>query len=84
MYCLIYYPLYTTLYIKKSGEIEFAEILPRDNIPRKISLKCIEKRSEVDYKLLQNVHNTKYFLLIHGTKDEVVDPQVSCLQFSEP
>ncbi|EEA07407.1 uncharacterized protein CMU_035800 [Cryptosporidium muris RN66] len=58
-----------------SGEIEFAEILPRDNIPRKISLKCIEKRSEVDYKLLQNVHNTKYFLLIHGTKDEVVDPQ---------
>ncbi|KAF7457652.1 hydrolase, alpha/beta fold family protein [Cryptosporidium felis] len=59
----------------KKGEVEFVEITPRDNIKRKITLDCINKRSLVDYNLLRNVQNTKYFLLMHGTNDEIVPVQ---------
>ncbi|KAH7647152.1 alpha beta hydrolase [Cryptosporidium bovis] len=61
----------------KNGELEFVEIVPRDNIPRKITMECLNKRNLVDYNLLKNVINTKYFLLIHGSKDETVPVEVS-------
>lgn len=60
----------------KNKELEFVEIIPRDNIPRKITLDCVNKRNLVDYNMLNTVQNTKYFLLIHGTKDDIVPVQV--------
>ncbi|TRY53409.1 Alpha beta hydrolase [Cryptosporidium tyzzeri] len=61
----------------KNNELESVEIIPRDNIPRKITLECINKRNLVDYNMLKTVKNTKYFLLIHGTKDDIVPVQDS-------
>ncbi|EAK88579.1 alpha beta hydrolase, partial [Cryptosporidium parvum Iowa II] len=63
----------------KNNELESVEIIPRDNIPRKITLECINKRNLVDYNMLKTVKNTKYFLLIHGTKDDIVPVQVSSI-----
>ncbi|KAK9174301.1 Alpha/beta hydrolase family protein [Cryptosporidium meleagridis] len=61
----------------KNNVLESVEIIPRDNIPRKITLECINKRNLVDYNMLKTVKNTKYFLLIHGTKDDIVPVQDS-------
>ncbi|XP_665891.1 hypothetical protein [Cryptosporidium hominis TU502] len=45
----------------KNNELESVEIIPRDNIPRKITLECINKRNLVDYNMLKDSKEYKVF-----------------------